>query len=270
MFKNKNKLSSKIKRCRDNYDSKLDLSNMQLSSIPIDILKLSNINVLILDNNKISLIDNIPPNVKYLSLCNNSISYVNTLALPKHLQILHISNNSLTNIDISDTNITSLICDHNDITSVKLNDTIKSLNISHNSLTKISLPNSLETYNCSFNEIVSFNNIPTNLKTFIGYENPFKKISSRIVKLEKCIGLADDVVSSLENLYAIKIQKIIRGFLEYNKHHKYILFNKVIRHIEEVGMLLKNTDRKVLSVYFKNPNANICQNEGYYHKVENI
>lgn len=270
MFKNKNKLSLKIKKCLDNYESKLDLSNMQLTSIPIDVLKLSNIDVLILDNNKISLIDNIPSNVKYLSLCNNSISYANTLALPKHLQILQLSNNSLTNLDISDTNIITLICDHNNLTTVKLNDTIKSLNVSHNSLTEINLPDSLETYNCSFNELSSFNNIPINLKTFVGHKNPFRKISSQIVKLENCIGLADDVVTSLENFYAIKIQKMIRRFLIYNKNHKYVLFNKVLRHIVEVGMLLKNTDNKVLSVYFKNPNATICKSEGYYHKVENI
>jgi len=90
--------------------SDLDLSNNMFNELPYEILEMMNIIRLILYNNKIYSIDNLKK-LQYLNnldLSKNKITKIQTINIPNSLETLIIYNNPLYYMNIENTNINTL------------------------------------------------------------------------------------------------------------------------------------------------------------------
>ena len=89
----------KVRRCKRGNEVKLDISNRQISIIPLEVFQLTNLEMLDLSNNKISSIDSKLSNLKnlkFLDLSNNSIVNITNVILSlENLEVFNISNNPL-------------------------------------------------------------------------------------------------------------------------------------------------------------------------------
>jgi Leucine-rich repeat (LRR) protein len=75
----------------------LNLSNNDLTTIPDSIKNLTNLEILYLTSNKITKIENLPPNIIELYLENNEITKIENL--PVDLERLNLASNKITKIE---------------------------------------------------------------------------------------------------------------------------------------------------------------------------
>mgnify|MGYP004000947719 CR=1 FL=1 len=274
-FTNKrNHVINLINNCIKQQLKTLDISNMELSDLPLELKDANCIEILKCDNNKIKKIENIPSSVKSLSLSNNKIEVIENLNTS--LDILFISNNKIKKINnlpninflaCHDNNISSVtvpntlqvfLCSHNQIHELdNLNNVnVKTLDCSYNNINKLNrLPYTLETLDCSYNENLTELTITQNINSINCTKTPnLYKVNPQILLVENLIGINDTVVNCIRNLYADKIQKNARTFLCKKNYMR----KKLIKHINIISTFPPNVNPQALKIYFINPYCKIA------------
>ena len=160
-----------------------------------------------IDSQKIKNIQNLPKNLKSLSLFNNSIEDIPNNELPDNLEIINLSRNkiqtlqnipaSVKELDVShnllkncylltNTNLKELSIESNLLESIPLLlNGLKRLDISQNKLKNIyNIIDSIEDLEFSVNEITIINKFPKNLKTINAFNNKITFLSDLPDNLE--------------------------------------------------------------------------------------
>lgn len=225
----------RIKYALLNKTKKLNLSNLNLTTIPSSISKLKNIESLDISNNQITEIPETIAeldNLKSLTITSNKIKSIPShLSKLKYLEIINISGNEIENIDDifkKIPNLKELKASHNKLRSVnisiKSNISIRSINLSDNNIETLSLnarSSEIISLNFSKNKIKKinpgFSNI-NSLKHLDLSENEFDEIPSPILKLKEILDLnlsknniakIPRTIKNFENIYKLNISQNI-------------------------------------------------------------
>jgi len=274
-FNKRNIAIKEINKCIDEKKETLDISDMNLIELPIELKEAIHLEILRCDSNLIKKIENIPPNLKSLSITNNCIKVVENLT--NSLEMLDISGNIIEDLNIL-SDIHFLICNNNkicniinipnslqillcsnnelvDIDSIN-NKNIKTLNCSNNKIIKLNnLPKTIEILDCSNNPINEILNIPHTLNKLVCYNTvQLINIDPKVLLLQNLEGLNMWAKNNLRNLYANKIQRNAQIYL-YKKKYKR---RKLIKHINDVSTFPANMNVLALKVYYVNPYCNIA------------
>lgn len=132
-------LEHRIKMCQNDGYSLLDLSYLDLTTIPniahhSDYKNLKNVKFICLDHNLIEVLGN-------------------ELKLFENVEALDVSNNKLTNISYLPSSILELACHNNNIKSIISHSSLKRLDCSHNNIENIGNYPNLEQLVCDKNNI---------------------------------------------------------------------------------------------------------------------
>jgi hypothetical protein len=142
--------------------SKLDLSNLQLSSLP-DLDVFVNVILLKCDNNRLISLPKLPPNLDMIYCNDNQLTSLPEL--PQTLRKLICSNNQLTSLPELPPNLLEIYCFNNQLTSLpELPPYLLEIYCFNNQLTSLSaLPHNLEMLYCNENQLTSLLELPPNL-----------------------------------------------------------------------------------------------------------
>lgn len=199
------KLEYRFEDCRRNGYVTLDISHLDLKSlpnIPSDIAK--KIQYLFMSNNKIEIMDDLShmENVVVADLCSNKL--VNVPKLPDGIEELIVRNNMLTNINqLADYNyLKRLDCSYNKIASIPIIDSLEMLVTRDNSLVEIIKLKNLKKLACQNNQITRLNELP-NLEILECDRNNITEI--RDMKNLKQLYCSKNRISILDNLNKIEV-----------------------------------------------------------------
>ena len=95
--------------------TKLDFTNLKLKTLP-DLNRFTQLRVLYCSNNRLTNIDNLPPNLEYIYCSHNHISCINNL--PFWLEGLFCNNNRIRYINEFPPYLLRLFCNDNQLTSI--------------------------------------------------------------------------------------------------------------------------------------------------------
>lgn len=247
-------------------ETKLIISDIEDEKIP-EILKYYDwLLILEIDCQKIKKIENLPKNIKELSLFNNQIENIPNNELPKSLEILNLSRNkirvlenipkNIKGLDIShnlikkciikeNINLMELCIEHNLLeTFPELPDSIIKLDISQNLLTEIKdIQDSIEDIDFSSNNITGAIGLPKNLKRLNGYNNKIRLV----IKYPESIEYID--LSQNEFFWVSKLpDSVVKADFSMNK------INTIALHDE--NNILDNINGKLLGNYTINLSFN--------------
>lgn len=99
--------------------------------------------------------------LEHLDCCDN---YIENLIVPSNTEFIYCSFNCLKVLDLSNVYLISLRCDHNQITHLRLPDTLKSIECQYNCIQQLILPPNLVSLECVGNPIRELN-LPPGLET---------------------------------------------------------------------------------------------------------
>ncbi len=192
----------------------LNLSNNFLTSLDNDSLKsLKNLKELNVDVNKLTFIpNNLPPNLKTLTLNENLISKIENL--PNNLNNLYLSHNLISKLENLPNSLNNLYLSHNLLSSLNFSNSndilfnLKSLDLSFNKISfefsnsnlsfRNSFPN-LQTLNISNNLLKSLPELPSNLKYLNISNNSITSLNILPNSLDNLI-LDNNLITSISKL----------------------------------------------------------------------
>jgi len=225
----------KINHACMHNNNELDLSNMNLTTIPYELSK-CNVKILKLNNNDIKVIENLPHSLTELYVNNNKIDSIDNHTLPL-LAILDISNNNITHIDNLPESLVELYASCNKIKEIprnrykylcklvindnkieRLPDLISNnliyLDVSHNNIKRIdNLIDDIEELYCSYNEIETIDYITTALCTLICNNNKISKFSTSKQNLKE-LDISHNKLSTFKSEF---VPNIIKLNISYNE-----------------------------------------------------
>lgn len=153
----------------------IEMSGLEISSIPPEILTLPKLEKLICDECKIENLDLVNSNIIYLNIADNKLKSI-PLNMSK-IVALNISGNEITNIDSLPDNIRLLSVDNCNIEIInKLPSKLEKLFCSYSSVKKINceFPEKLMDISLVGNELNSIPKIHDNIKILDLSENPLR------------------------------------------------------------------------------------------------
>ena len=220
---------------------RLDISNLNLSEVPPELLYYKQLKALNLSANKISLIENIPDGIQELNLKGNQISRIENL--PKSIHSLNLQWNQI-----------------NEIENLHLG--IKDLNLRKNKISQIEkgkLPSSLKILNLQENYIIRIEHLPKGLKDLRLWKNQIRQIEN-LPRGLKLLGLTENRIS--------KIEKLPKSLIELNLNRNKI---DIFENIPEGLKILNLQENKIKRIkelplslqelrMFDNPVENVPQN----------
>lgn len=158
----------RILECKNNNDTYLDLSNMNLTKL---IVEDKYINELV--------------NVKYLFLNNNKLDKID-LSLFKYLEVLDISYNNLTEIINLPLTLRELCCNNNNLTFIESHNNLVRLECSNNKLIELNNYPNLELLKCENNRLINISSYPV-LKKLYCMSNPLISIKeNHLLEILNC------------------------------------------------------------------------------------
>ena len=280
MFKStRNKIITAINDSKLNKSRTLNLSDLGLTEIPIEVSKLTHIETINLNNNRIKNLRNLPQNLISLFASNNIIDSLE--GIPPSIVMLYLDNNNLNCITLKPfNNIMCISCHHNRIRLVEhipetLNialfgnnsfevlpdfKNVSNLNVSYNNLNEFTFPKNAVEVDVSGNNLTSLMNFPLTLIRLTCLDLKLSgpdKIDARSMLIDTT-GLNANIVKNYMNHYSIKIQALVRRFLVRQE----IPYKKLMKHINDVGSLPKNMNYWALKAYYKNPLCKLAYNGG--------
>lgn len=280
MFKSiRNKVIDEINNSKRDKGRTLNLSDLGLTEIPMEVSKLTHIETINLNNNKIKTLRNLPHNLISLFASNNLIDSLD--GLPTSVVMLYLDNNNLNYISLkSYNNLVCISCHHNRIKAVNdIPDTlnvalfgnnafevlpnfknVSTLNVSYNNLDEFIFPKAVVEVDVSGNNLKTLLNFPPTLIRLTCLDLKLSgtdKIDPKAMLIDT-IGLNAHIVKNYMNYYATKIQALSRRFLV----RKMIQYKKLSKHICDVGKFPKNMNYWALKAYYKNPLCKIAYNGG--------
>jgi len=159
------------------YINTLIANECSIENIPINLNM--GIQILDLNHNKISKIENLPEGLRSLNLWSNEILKIENL--PEGLRVLDLCDNEISKIE-------------------NLPEGLRSLNLWSNEISKIeNLPEGLRSLNLSSNEISKIENLPEGLRSLNLWSNKISKIENIPEELE-ILNLWGNNISIVENL----------------------------------------------------------------------
>jgi GTPase SAR1 family protein len=173
-------VEDKIKKLSNNPT--LDLSNQNLFRIPVNLKSLTKLKKLILNNNQIIKIENLPPNIIELELNNNEIEVIENL--PPKLQYLKIRNNKIKTITNLPKTLFSVDLSNNLINSSEgLPTSLKLVKLSGNKLTNFNFTKNLISVILSNNliEKLPIFTESEKLQELVLFNNPIKDLNTAIL-----------------------------------------------------------------------------------------
>lgn len=159
----------------------LNLSDLDLDSIPKELTQLTKLKKIQLSNNRISEIENLPQNVNEVELNNNLILKISNL--PKNVTILKINYNRLSFIDKLPNSIQVLEATNNQVEKiVHLPLSLKKIKLNNNHLKTIEFPIHIESIAICNNQLENLIPIESykKLSELYLYGNPIKGIRPEI------------------------------------------------------------------------------------------
>ena len=164
---------------------KVDLSSKILKQIPEYLKDKTDIIKLDLGNNKITKIENLPPNLQELNLSYNEITKIENL--PPNLQRINFYGNKITKIENLPSNLHVLKLAYNKITKIEnLPPNLQILHLSDNTITKINnLPHNLHNLYINYNKITKIENLPPNLQQLTLISNKITEIPLELLELRQ-------------------------------------------------------------------------------------
>lgn len=146
----------RINQSFEQKSKKLDLSGLGISELPEILETCNHIRDLDLSNNCFTTLDiSYLSNLSYLNVHNNNLT---DLIYPDHLIRLDCSDNNLWILDDNATNLITLICDHNQLTSIPYFKDLRYLRCDHNQINHLNDMDVLY-LNCSFNQLTQLPNL---------------------------------------------------------------------------------------------------------------
>lgn len=280
MFKStRNKVITIINESKQNKSRTLNLSDLGLTEIPMEVSKLTHIETINLNNNKIKTLQNLPQNLISLSASNNVIDSLE--GIPSSIVMLCLDNNNLNCISLKPfSSLMCISCHHNRIRLVEdISDTlnialfgnnsfevlpnfknVSTLNVSYNHLDEFTFPKNAVEVDVSGNNLTSLMNFPPSLMRLTCLDLKLSgpdKIDARSMLIDT-IGLNANIVKNYMNHYSSKIQALVRRFLVRQQ----IPYKKLMKHINDVGQMPKNMNYWALKAYYKNPLCKLAYNGG--------
>lgn len=219
-------LDYRIKECiADNYNS-LDLSHMNLKTIPLlsekivknikylfisdneieimeDLDNFTKLIVLDICSNKLKKIPKLPKQIEELSIRNNKLIDVNNLSSYEYLQRLDCSDNYICSIPIINS-LENLVCTNNKLETISLFPNLKKLSCGSNNIKKIDSLNKLKILDCHKNQIEIISGFE-NLKELYCNDNKIKIINN-LNKLE-IIHCYNNFINKFE--YFVNLKELI-------------------------------------------------------------
>ncbi len=177
----------------------LDLSELELTSIPAELADCIHLQSLDLKVNQISRIENLPDGLQALLLSGSQISRIENL--PDSLQSLLLPGNQISRIENLPDSLKSLHLASNPITSIEnLPHSLQELVLSFNQISRIeNLSDSLQSLDLRGNRISRIENLPDSLKSLILDENQISRIENLPDSLQS-LELSGNRISRIENL----------------------------------------------------------------------
>lgn len=278
----RSKIQTAIRNSFDSNNKTLDLSGLGLVEVPDEVSKLTHIETLNLDNNRIKRLSNIPNNILTLFASNNIIE--KTDGIPTSVIMLYLNNNKLTYcslkyynsliylschnnnlhtiFDIPDSLNIALLC-RNKLTLLPDFKNTTILNVSNNQLTNFTIPKNVIEIDISHNNITELRNFPDTLKRIICINTGIVNVSQidKHALTLNIIGLNEELMDNFMNYFSVKIQSFVRKFLIKKNYGRLLL----IKHIDDIGKMPKNINYWALRQYYVNPLCRIAVNGGMYH-----
>src|SRR3989344_582207 len=184
----------------------LDISQNHISKIP-DLKEYVKLTVLIVSENIINFIENLPPNLIYLDICNNTLMlFPPCIATLSKLEYLDISHNNMSGPQHYSPNLLHLDISCNDFHEVcnlppklkvlkcastevhaidKFPDTLENIDLENNHITVLPrLPNILKRFDISNNNIEVLPNVPDSLEHLDISNNKIKNKEDEFLKIQ--------------------------------------------------------------------------------------
>jgi len=169
----------------------LDIRRMGIQSLP-DLTRFKNLKTLFCDNNKLTLLNNLPQNLENLFCVDNQLTCLPTL--PQNLEELYCNDNQLSLLPNLSENLKILCCYNNQLTCLP------------------TLPQNLEELYCINNQLHVLPNLPQNLEELDCFNNPIYEIvnNNSLIKIKQNI----QILNNFRHLYyCFKYKKQLRKWL---------------------------------------------------------
>jgi GTPase SAR1 family protein len=173
-------VEEKIRKSSNN--STLDLSNQYLFRIPSIIESLFKLKKLILNNNQITKLENLPPNLIELEINNNEVEILEKL--PLRLQFLKIRNNKIKTVNNLPKSILNADFGYNEISIIEeLPPNLKSIKLNNNKLSSFLFNKKHISVNLANNYLEELPNFldAEYLQELILFNNPINNINTAIL-----------------------------------------------------------------------------------------
>lgn len=171
---------------------------------------------LVINNNKIKWLDNLPPNLTYLTCSNNEIRLIDNL--PRNLKHLECNNNKISNIIHLPVHLTTLYFGNNLMKNIPiLPKTIQFINYSNNPIPLDSLPKLFQNISC---DDKSQNCLPYELMNWsilnANTKDTLLKITGMTIKLNSSYSWG--LGSQVETInFKLKESKLVANKMEVNR-----------------------------------------------------
>lgn len=198
--------------------------------LPFCVKHFTNIKSLILPQNRMKIINFLPPQLEHLTLNENHISNINKSVFPSTLQSLNLSHNRLVSLDITNTNVEYLYVNYNKLNHLRIgrrvhtliinnnpldfidfndNDSLRFLNMRKCNLDQLQLlPSTVTHLNISSNNIESLQCLPINIQQLNCSSNKIKSFECIYPRLDtlhisgnNLTQLICDEVNSFKTIY---------------------------------------------------------------------
>ncbi len=247
----------RIEECRVSKAAVLDLSELALSSIPVEVGELVWLEVLILNHNEIQKIENLQflSKLQRLYLRSNNISKIENLQCLIQLQHLHLSDNQITKIE-----------------NLHLLTQLQHLHLSDNQISKIEnlhLLTPLQYLSLGNNKISKIENLQSliQLQYLYLYKNQITKIENlHLLNQVQHLDLSNNQISKIENLHLLTLLQYL-----------YLNNNKILK-IENLQSLIQlqylhldsNQISKIENLHLLTPLQHLLLGRNRISKIENL
>jgi len=196
ILSNKSNEYNKKQKPRSEKKSRNKSDRNLLNKIPIAISNLVNLKKLVISNNRITKLENLPQSISQLYIRSNQISKLENL--PQSISQLYISRNQITKLENLPQGISQLYISRNQITKLEnLPQSISQLYIRQNQISKLeNLPQNISQLDISYNQISKLENLPQSISQFDISNNKINELEN----LPRSISQIDISNNKINNL----------------------------------------------------------------------